>query len=222
MECPMLRPAFLPLSFLFWTSTAFGQATTTEPQAIQALLAEVHQLRQDLQAAANGARRAQILIYRLYVQEAAVARASQRLDEAKVELGQLQARKRYTAVEIKNYEERRDGVENAVERKRLEDAINNLQSQMEALAPEEQEAQTKKTEREEQSRIEQAKLDQLQAELDQIDRTLMTAANRQESGQRSHTGAFKTKSASVTIAEPDNISLDLTLIQTQSESKTKP
>jgi hypothetical protein len=179
----MLRPALLFLSFLFWTSTAFaqaatGQATTTESQAIQALLAEVHQLRQDLQTAANGARRAQILIYRLYVQEAAVARASQRLDEATAALDQFQARKKYQAAQIKMYEDLRDRSADAAQRKQLDDYVSNLKAQMEAWLPEEQDAQSKQTELEQLWRIEQAKLDQLQADLDQIDRTMMTAANR--------------------------------------------
>lgn len=178
----MLRPALLSLSLLFWTSTAFCQATTSESQAIQALLAEVHQLRQDLQAAANGARRAQILIHRLYVQEAAVARASQRLDEAKAALDQLQARKKYQAAQVKMYEDLRDRSGDAAQRKQFDDYISNLKTQMESWLPEEQDAQAKETELEELWRIEQAKLDQLQAELDQLDRTVMSTDNRKESG----------------------------------------
>jgi hypothetical protein len=182
-RCPMLRPALLFLSFLFSTSTAFGQATTgqtatTESQAIQALLAEVHQLRQDLQAAANGARRTQILIHRLYVQEAFVDRASQRLDEAKAALDQFQAGKKHQAAQIKMYEDLRDRSGDATQRKQLDDYISNLKAQMEAWLPEEQEAQAKETELEQLWRIEQAKLDQLQSELDQIDRMVMSAANR--------------------------------------------
>ena len=179
----MLRPALLFLSFLFSTSTAFGQATTgqtttTESQAIQALLAEVHQLRQDLQAAANGARRVQILIHRLYVQEAAVARASQRRDEAKAGLDQFQAWKKYQAAQIKTYEDQRDRSGDATQRKQFDDSISYLKIQMEERLPLEQDAQAKETELDELWRIEQAKLDQLQAELDQIDRTVMSAANR--------------------------------------------
>jgi chromosome segregation ATPase len=188
----MLRSALLFLSFLFWTSTAFGQAATgqaptTESQAIQALLAEVHQLRQDLQAAANGARRTQILIHRLYVQEAAVERASQRLDEAKAALDQLQARKKNQAAQIKMCEDLRDRAEDAARRKQLDDSISYLKAQMEEWPPEEQDAQAKEADLEQLWRIEQAKLDQLQAELDQLDRTVMSAASLQESAHHSDT-----------------------------------
>src|SRR6516162_5521055 len=69
---------------LLLSPRVFGQATSTESQTLEALLAEVHQLRQDLHAVATAGRRAQILIYRLYVQEAVVARAAKRFDQGRV------------------------------------------------------------------------------------------------------------------------------------------
>lgn len=172
----MLRRTCFSLGLLFILSPAFGQATPTETQTLQALLVEVHQLRQDLQTAAAAARRAQILIYRLYAQESVVAHASQRLDEAKSMLDQFQNHKKWNVLQIKDYEDSRDSAENAMERKRLDDLISHLKSEMEGLATLEQEAQTKEMELAEQLRIEQAKLDRLQAELDQLDRAVMTAA----------------------------------------------
>lgn len=183
----MFRRAFLCAGVLLCTATAFGQATTptTESQTLQALLAEVRQLRQDVQTAAFGARRAQILIHRLYVQEAAVARATQRLDEVKSELNQLRAQRNYQEGQIKNYEDMRDHAEGADERKRYENAIGNFKAQLEALGPMEQETQAKGSEMEQQLRIEQAKLDQLQDELDRLDKAVMNAAIRQDSPQPS-------------------------------------
>lgn len=58
----------------------------------------------------------------------------------------------------------------------MDDTISNLKSQMEEWAPLEQEAQAKEIELEQQLRIEQAKLDQLQNELDQLDRAVTSAA----------------------------------------------
>ncbi len=174
----MLRPALLALGLVLYSSTAFGQTASTDSQTLQALLVEVHQLRQDLQTAATAARRAQILIYRLYAQEATVERASQRFDEAKSELDQFQARKKWETLRIKEYEDRKDRAENPAERKQLDDIISNLKSQMEEWAPMEQEAQTKEMELAEQLRIEQAKLGQLQNELDQLDKAVMSAAFR--------------------------------------------
>jgi chromosome segregation ATPase len=172
----MLRPAVLALSLFLFSAPALGQATPTDSQTLQAMLAEIRQLRQDLQTSVIAARRAQILIYRLHVQEAAAAHASQRLDEAKSSIEQFRARRKYQELEIKRYEDMRDRAENAAQRQQFVDAISELKAQMEALAPEEQEAQMKETELEQQSRIEQAKLDQLQGELDRLDQAVMNAA----------------------------------------------
>ena len=164
------------MSLAFYLSPAiFGQATSTESQTLQALLLEVHQLRQDLQIAATAGRRAQILIYRLHAQQAAVARASQRLEGAKSVLDQWQNQRKYAAFQIKRYEDMKERAESATERKQFDDAISELKAQVELTTPEEQEAQTKEIELAEQLRIEQAKLDQLLDELDRLDRALVNA-----------------------------------------------
>jgi chromosome segregation ATPase len=172
----MLRPALAVLSLLLFSSSALGQAAPAESPTLLALLAEVRQLRQDLQTSAIAARKAQILIYRLHVQEEAVAHASQRLEEAKSSIEQLRARRRYQEFQIKQYEGMKDRDENDAQRKQFEDAITQLKAQMEALASEEQEAQMKEMDLEQQSRTEQAKLGQLQDELDRLDQAVMNAA----------------------------------------------
>jgi chromosome segregation ATPase len=172
----MLRPAVLVLSLLLFSSPARGQASPTESPTLQAVLAEIRQLRQDLQTSAIAARRAQILIYRLHAQETAAAHASQQLNEAKSAIEQLRARRKYYEFQIKQDEGMRDHAENATQRKQFEDAITELKAQMEEWVPEEQEAQMRETELEQQSRIEQAKLGQLQDELDRLDQAVMNAA----------------------------------------------
>ncbi len=172
----MPRSSVLALSLLVFSSPALGQATPAESPTLQAMLAEIRQLRQDLQTSAIAARRAQILVYRLHVQEAAVAHASQRLDEAKSSAEQLRARRKYQEIQIKQYETLKGRAENAAQGQQFEDAILDLKAQTEALAGEEQDAQMRETELEQQSRIEQAKLDQLQDELDRLDRAVMNAA----------------------------------------------
>jgi hypothetical protein len=172
----MFRPSVLALSLLLISSPALGQATPTESQTLQAVLAEIRQLRRDLQTSAIAARMAQILIYRLHVQEAAVARACQRLDEAKSSIEQLQASRKYQEIQLKRYQDMKDRAENAVQRQEFEDAITELKAQMEASVSEEQEVQIREMELERQSRIEQAKLDQLQEELDRLDQAVISAA----------------------------------------------
>jgi len=64
--------------FLLFCASALGQSPSSE-QGMQALVAEVRQLRRELQASNGNALKAQILLSRLQIQEAAVARASERL-----------------------------------------------------------------------------------------------------------------------------------------------
>jgi predicted nuclease with TOPRIM domain len=137
---------------------------------MQALLAEVHQLRQDLQTSAVAARKAQIVIYRLHVQEAVVVRAEDRLENAKSALAQMQ--RKYQVEQIKRFEEMRDRAENAQEQKRFEDTLAQFRSQMEAFESEEPELRTKESEGEEEFNIQQAKLNRLEDQLDQLDKTL--------------------------------------------------
>jgi hypothetical protein len=119
----MFRSSVLALSLLLISSPALGQATPTESQTLQAVLAEIRQLRRDLQTSAIAARRAQILIYRLHVQEVAVAHASQRLDEAKSSIEQLQASRKYQEIQFKRCQDMKDRAESAVQRQQFEDAI---------------------------------------------------------------------------------------------------
>jgi chromosome segregation ATPase len=132
-----------------------------------------HQLRQDLHALAT-----QTLIYRLYVREAVVAPVAERFDQAESAVDQFEARKKWETLQLKEYEEGKDSAQSPAERRQLEDAISNLKSQIAAWTAHEQEAQAKKMEVAEQLRIEQAKLDQLQNELDQIDQSLRNASAR--------------------------------------------
>ena len=103
---------------------------------------------------------------------------AERFDQAKSAVDQFEARKKWETLELKEYEEGRDSARSPAERKQLDDAISNLKSQIEAWTAEEQEAQAKKTEVAEQLRIEEAKLDQLQNELDQIDQSVRNASGR--------------------------------------------
>src|SRR5207245_9743231 len=79
----MHRPWFLVLGLLLISPAAFGQTSSTDSQTLQAMLAEVRQLRKELRTTTLAAQRVQIVLYRWHIQEAAVARAERRLDEAR-------------------------------------------------------------------------------------------------------------------------------------------
>lgn len=157
-----------------------GQTTTSDSQALQALLVEVRQLRQDLRTANVAAQRAQILVYRLNTQEAAVARASQRLDDVRARLARIDDDQRQNEEQVKIYENMREHVDNPSERKQLDDAIALMRTRTDGPSPQTQELHSKEIELEEELRIEQARLSSLQDRLDRLDKAL-EGSSRQDS-----------------------------------------
>src|SRR5579859_4031708 len=86
-----MRRAFWLILVVFGMRAAtFGQATSSEPQTLQALLTEVRELHQDLRISLARVQNAQILLSRLQTQQAAVTRASERLNDARSKLADAQ------------------------------------------------------------------------------------------------------------------------------------
>lgn len=172
----MVRSLFLVPGLLLMPGVTLAQSASSDSQALQALVVEVRQLRQLLQTSAVATQRAQILIYRVQAQEAAVARAFQRLDDARSKLAETRSSRKRLAADLKRLEDARGDTENPNqnpnERKEFDQTIAQFKSQLESLAGEEQERQAAETECEEQLRTEQAKLSGVQEQLDQLDRDL--------------------------------------------------
>jgi chromosome segregation ATPase len=151
----------------------YGQSSSTDSQTLQALLAEVRQLHQDLQTTTIAAQRAQILLYRLQGQEAVVARASQKLDDARARLAKVQSNRTKLTADIKRYEELVSQTENSpTDRKQIEDLVPQLKAKLTALETEEQQRQTREIEAEDELRTERAKLGELQVQLDRLEKIL--------------------------------------------------
>ena len=179
----MNRIAFFALGFLLLSPATHSQNASPESPTMQALLAEVHQLRQDLQTSAIAARKAQIVIYRLHVQEAIVERTAGRLENAKSAVEQVQTQKKYEELENKNYEAMKDGF-NDEQRKQFEAARARYRAQMEALDSQEQDARTRELELEQEFGIEQAKMARLEDELDRLDKAVENFALQASNHQR--------------------------------------
>src|SRR6266478_1997005 len=146
----MNRSSLVALSHLLFSAACFGQTTPGDSQTLQALLSEVRQLRQDLQTTTIAGQRAQILIYRLQGQEAAVARASQRLDEAREKLARIQDERKHVATDIKQHENFMGNTENPpTQRKEVEGVLPRLKTRLESLENEEQQRQTREIRSEE-------------------------------------------------------------------------
>lgn len=175
----MKRSSLFVMGLLLSSTACFGQTTTGDSQTLQALLSEVRQLRQDLQTTTIVAQRAQILIYRLQGQEAAVARASQRLDEAREKLARIQDERKHVAADVKRQEDFISNTENpATQRKEVEGMLSQLKARVESIESQEQQLQTREIEAAQQLRVEEVRLSDLRDQLDRLDKALENASRR--------------------------------------------
>ena len=166
----MRRAYFLVLPFFGMTAAAFGQTTSSDSQTLRALLTEVRELRQALQISLGRMQSAQILLSRLQIQEVAVTRASQHLDDARAKLAEVQVVMRSEAAEIKHLE---DEAPNAGEgAAQVEESLKRAKSDLEASTSLEQERQVTAVEAEQQLRTEQDKLNSLETQLDELIRDM--------------------------------------------------
>jgi len=168
----------LLLALLLAAPAAFGQTSSTDSQTLQALLSEVRQLRRELQASNATTQRTQILFFRLQTQQAAVARVSQRVDDARAKLTETQTALSKMETEAKGVHDSLEHTDNPMERKLLEDVATYDKRRLEELGEEEQQRQARQSEVEDQLRVEESKLNELQVRLDELEKGLQKS-NRQ-------------------------------------------
>jgi DNA repair exonuclease SbcCD ATPase subunit len=166
------------LTILFCSPAARAQAPSTDARTLQSILEEVRQLRQDIQATAATVQRAQILIYRLRIQMDFVARATERLEQAHNQVKQIAFQRNQINAQLKNEQEMLERTQDASAREQIEGSIENTKRWLEQMVSGEPEAQTKEMEYASQLRLEQEKLDDLQAQLDRLDKKLETTAGQ--------------------------------------------
>jgi hypothetical protein len=82
----MRRAFFCVLTLLAISGLAVAQSATSETQTLQAVLNEVRALRQELRVSLNRTQTMQILLVRFQTQEGVIARASDRLNDARQKL----------------------------------------------------------------------------------------------------------------------------------------
>ncbi|HXB70451.1 MAG TPA: hypothetical protein VNY05_19535 [Candidatus Acidoferrales bacterium] len=168
----MYRTALFLLLSLFATVAALAQSAPPDAPALAALVSEIHQLRQDLQATTVAAQRVQIALFRLQSQTAAVARATSRLDEVRSRLVPVQSHHKELAVRIPQIEEEQRNSHDPTELKALADALPHVKIDLDRAVSEEERLQASEAEAASQLRTEQARLNDLQDQLDKLDRIL--------------------------------------------------
>jgi hypothetical protein len=168
MRCTLM----LILTLVFKSAIAIAQPVSSDSQVTQPMLTEIRELRQDLRNIAATIQRVQIVMYRLQAQAALVDKASQRLEQARSECKQAQAQQKLVASEIEKAEARKRTSQNTFDEKVAEQLIANLQSSLEMSMAQAQQCQPEEVNAESQFQGEQAKMNELQNQLDQLDQIL--------------------------------------------------
>lgn len=169
----MHRSVCLILLFFTIPIAALGQTAPKDCQALQGILSEVRQLRQELATSNATAMRAQIALYKLQRQDQAVAQAQQRLSDTKLRFADAESDRDKKAIEIQS-------ARNAASHSQAPDAqthfqevvLPELESQLEMLQKQERNAKAEKEEAEHQLRDEKAKSHALNDLLDRYDTAL--------------------------------------------------
>jgi len=168
----MRRAWFLLLALLAASTAAFAQSASTDSQTLQSLLAEVRQMRKDLQTTTVASHRVQILLYRLQSQQAAVARARQRVDEVHSKLAEVRLVVQHFTSEIERNEAALNDSQNPADRKEFETMLPRLKRELESQKAAEQDWETKEAEAVQNLRSEETKLTALEEQLARLDRDL--------------------------------------------------
>jgi len=157
---------------MFLTASAFCQTPVKEPDALQALLIEVHQLRQDIEGMTVASQRVQIALYQLQMQDGAVARATQRLDSVRTKCSAADENRQHTAEDIQRLESVVVTTLPEAEAEAVKQRLTELKSHVEAQNAEVQTCQAGEAEASTQLRNGQAKLLDLQDRIARLDKAL--------------------------------------------------
>ena len=181
-----MRGAFLPIvGVLGISACAFGQAASPDTQTLQALLSEVRALRQDLRVSLNRAQSMQILLARFQIQEGAITRASDRLNDARQKLFDTHVHQKEMAIEAKRLEDALNAAETPQQQTDLQDRVKHVKSDLEIAGNIAQQQQTTETQAEQQLRDEQDKLSVIEGQLDELIRTMGSTAEPSGRNRRS-------------------------------------
>jgi chromosome segregation ATPase len=165
--------SWLYCSLLIFTSRPLtAQTPPTDLPTTQAMLAEIRQLRSDLQIAAATIQRVNIVMFRLQTQAGVVDRLTQRVDQVRAQCDQAQTNQKAFAVQLEDAQADRGGVQDAGAQKMFDRNVANLKSALVELTIEVPRCQADQAVAETELRSEQNKMNELQDQLEKLDKAL--------------------------------------------------
>jgi chromosome segregation ATPase len=163
----MRKSLFIPVLFI-----GAAAAQTNSSQTLDALLAEVRQLRVAVERAATLGPTVQLLLQRAQIQEAKVAGLSRDLQSVREQLAHFASQMPRMNREVEDVDTVAKQEQNPLLRKQAEDRARELKAQLEQTAAMEGQLRARESEVASQLRLEQGKLDALEARLDAIEKQL--------------------------------------------------
>lgn len=168
----MLRILFCCLAVFLVTTEAGAETPAPDSQMTLALLAEIRQLRLDLQTAAATIQRVQIGMYRLQAQSVQLQRARERLEQARNTCKGMEWQRKNISTQVEQAEALKRNAQNPSDQQRAQQMFAQIQLETASLATQEQECQVEQADAEAQFRNEEGKMNDLQDRLDRLDRVL--------------------------------------------------
>ena len=151
---------------------AGAETVSSEPQLTQALIAEIRNLRIDVQNTATTIQRVQIMMYRLQAQAAILDRAEQRMNEARTNCRNAEQQQKSASLQIEGTESRMRDIKDPSQRNAMEERLLDLKFSAETSKQEAQECQAEQINAENGFRGEQSKMSELQGQLDRLEQEL--------------------------------------------------
>ncbi|HLG94917.1 MAG TPA: hypothetical protein VKX49_01265 [Bryobacteraceae bacterium] len=154
------------------TVRAAGQGASPDLQIAQTLIAEIRELRRDIRSTVAGIQRIQIVMYRLQAQNGQLEKATQRLDQVRAECKSAEMQQQFAATQIEQAEATGKSSQNVNQEKVAEQLIFRLRRSLQPLADQIQKCHADEIDAENQFRTEQAKMNELEGQLDRLDTLL--------------------------------------------------
>lgn len=170
----MQRAFFCGVVLLGIAGLAVGQGPSSDTQALQALLSEVRALRQELRTSLNQTQTVQIPLVRFQMQEGTIARASDRLNDARQKLLDTHVHQKELTAGAKRLQDALDSAQNQQQQADLQDRNKQVKFELEIAGSIAQQRQTTENQAEQQLRDDQNKLSALEGQLDELIRAMGT------------------------------------------------
>jgi hypothetical protein len=163
---------FLFLALPFLSSSVRAQSPSPDSRTLESILEELHKLRQELQTTSAASQRAQILLYRVRLQMDTVDHLNQRLEQARRQVAVARNEVNHFLEQKKRDQDALNENPDPAKRKALEDDLALTQQRLEQIKDNQPDAEGREAAVASDLRNEQAKLGELQDQLDRLDKQL--------------------------------------------------